>query len=100
MANDLVPPAFVPEWPSFLPAAARAKAAATLAGFCVSVDIRLPATATPGEQHPLVAASPHHRRHRRLTHAERRALMAAPTGTDATLTFVRRPRGPSIRPLP
>jgi hypothetical protein len=100
IANDLLPPDFIPEWPSFLPAAARAKAAATLAGFCVSVDIRLPAMAASGEQHPLVAASPHHRRRRRLTHAERRARMAAPAGTVATLTAGRRPRGPTIRHLP
>lgn len=100
IASDVAPPPFVPEWSGFLPASARARAAATLAGALVAVDVLLPASSRPPEQHPLVAASLDRRRRRRLTHAARLARMAAPAGTVATLTLGPRPRGPRVQYVP
>lgn len=101
LASDDTPSPGPPDWPTFLPAAARQAAVRAAAAVRVFVDVRIvEPDRDPG--HPLAARSRPAVRHQRRDHAERLARYAASPETRASLTTRARPNGPRerTRPLP
>ena len=88
-------PPVSPDWPTFRATSARAAAMAGVSRQRVWVDVYVPPVDEPA-RHPLVADTAAHRRHQRLSHAERSGRMAAAPGTIVSIRITTVGKGPTV----